>query len=152
MVDVVDDVNTRSGKTALVRYKGRALGGSCAAIEDLSGSDPVKICIGVGQVPRGIDEALYDMEIGEQRTIAIPPEKGYGKHDPAGVRLYQRASFPNGDDLYEGYVGRWKNPLSGQFIPAVCTKATKDYVSIDFNHPLAGKRLEYWIELVDILD
>lgn len=108
--------------------------------------------MGVGDVPRGIDEALYSMEIGEKRLAAIPPEKAYGQHDPAGVRVFPRSAFPNGENLEEGFVGRWRNPISRQEIPAIVTKATKDFVQVDFNHPLAGKTLEYELELVAIED
>ena len=108
--------------------------------------------MGVGEVIRGIDEALYDMEIGEVRTIVLPPEKAYGEHDPAGVQRFLRRDFPNGDDIYEGFVGSWVNPVSQRRIPAICTKATKDFIQVDFNHPFAGKTLEYEIELLGIGD
>lgn len=140
----------RSGKWALVRYVGGVIGEPPA--DDQSHGDPVRIRIGTGEVPRGIDEALYDMEVGETRTVVVPPEKAYGEHDPAGVQIFQRSAFPNGDEIREGFTGRWLNPMSQRYIPAICTKATKDYLEIDFNHPFAGKTLEYRIELVDIVD
>lgn len=140
----------RSGKWALVRYIGGIAGET--PIDDCWEGEPVKLRMGVGNVPRGIDEALYEMAIGETRAVVIPPEKGYGEHDPSGVQIYQRSAFPNGEEIYEGFVGKWRNPVSQQFIPAICTKATKDYLEIDFNHPFAGKMLEYRIQLVDIVD
>ena len=137
----------RSGQYAVVRYRGGARG---EKIVDDCFQEPTRIRIGVGEVPRGIDEVLYEMAEGETRTVTIPPEKAYGQHDPAGVHIFQRSAFPNGADIHEGFVGKWLNPISQQYIPAICARETEDFVQIDFNHPLAGKPLEYEIQLVRI--
>ena len=140
----------RSGKCALVRYRGGAVGES--PVEDYSTGDPQPIHIGTGAVPPGIDEALYEMEIGEQRTLIIEPYKAYGEHDANGVQVYPRTYIPNGEKLEEGSVFGWQNPASGHKLPVRVIKADEHYIQVDFNHPLAGKTLEYWIELVDIVD
>lgn len=139
----------RSGKVAHVRYRGGIKG---QEPEDVCWDAPTTIRMGVGEVIRGIDEALYDMEIGETRTVTIEPDKGYGEHDPAGEQIFLRSDLEGGADIKEGQVGSWLNPLSQQRIPAICTKATQDYVQIDVNHPYAGKTLEYEIELLDVTD
>jgi FKBP-type peptidyl-prolyl cis-trans isomerase 2 len=139
----------RSGRCALVRYRGGVVGED--AFEDRSDGEPERIYIGTGSVPPGVDETLYDMEVGEQRTVRIPPEKAYGFHDSQGVRVYPRAFIKNGERLERGTVFAWTNPGTGQEIPVKVIEATDDYVTIDFNHPLAGKELEYWFELVDIV-
>ncbi len=139
----------RSGKVAHVRYRGGVQG---EPPEDTCWDEPTEIRMGTGAVIRGIDEALYDMELGETRTVVLTPDKAYGDHDPAGVQIFPRSAFPNGAEIYEGYTGSWMNPLSHQRIPAICTKATEDFVQIDFNHPYAGKTLEYEIELLEVTD
>jgi FKBP-type peptidyl-prolyl cis-trans isomerase 2 len=139
----------RSGKLALVRYRGGAVGEE--PIEDTFGGEPERIYIGVGSVPPGIDEALYELEIGEIRTFRIPPEKAYGLHDPQGVRVYPRSMIPGGEALEEGSIFSWTNPASGAQLPVRVLEAKQDYVKVDFNHPLAGKELEYTIELVGIV-
>ncbi|MDR2672734.1 MAG: FKBP-type peptidyl-prolyl cis-trans isomerase [Coriobacteriales bacterium] len=140
----------RSGKCALVRYKGGAAGEE--PVEDHTGAEPERIFIGTGAVPPGIDDALYDMEIGEQRTVLIPPQKAYGFHDPQGVRVYPRSMIPAGDELEVGSIVSWVNPLNNVTLPVRVIEATDDYIKLDFNHPLAGKTLEYWLELIDIVD
>lgn len=140
----------RSGKCALVRYRGGAAGEDPVDVHE--GMIPDRIFIGTGAVPPGIDEALYDMEIGEQRTVHIMPDKGYGFHDPQGVQVYPRSMIPNGQELEEDSIITWKNPVNDVLLPVKVIEATDDYVKVDFNHPFAGKELEYWIELVDILD
>ncbi len=139
----------RSGRCALVRYRGGAVGEN--PLEDFSKGEPVEIYVGTGAVPPGIDDALYEMEIGEQVTVRIPPARAYGDHDPRGVQVYPRSFVVNGDKLAMGTVFTWTNPASGKEIPVRVIGATKDYVKVDFNHPLAGKEIEYWIELVDIV-
>ncbi|MDR3315163.1 MAG: FKBP-type peptidyl-prolyl cis-trans isomerase [Coriobacteriales bacterium] len=138
----------RSGRPALVRYRGGAQGE--APIEDYSTGDPVELRIGTGAVPPGIDRTLYEMEIGEQRTLVIPPEDAYGYHDQQGVQVYPRAYIKGGDALEKGSIFGWTNPASGQQLPVRVLKADADYLTVDFNHPLAGKTLEYWLELIDI--
>ncbi|GHT78483.1 peptidyl-prolyl cis-trans isomerase [Actinomycetota bacterium] len=140
----------RSGKRALLRYKGGAVGEELA--EDCTSGEPQSIFIGTGAVPPGIDEALYNMEIGEQRTVRIAPERGYGLHDPQGVRIYPRSMIPNGEELELGDIVSWVNPVNQVRLPVRVTDVTPDYVKLDFNHPLAGKVLEYWLELIDIVD
>jgi FKBP-type peptidyl-prolyl cis-trans isomerase 2 len=103
-------------------------------------------------VPPGIDEALYQMRIGEKRTVLIPPEKGYGFHDPQGIRIYPRAMVPGGEELKVGSVVSWTNPVNNIPLPVRVVEETPDYLKLDFNHPLAGKTLEYWLELVSIDD
>jgi FKBP-type peptidyl-prolyl cis-trans isomerase 2 len=138
----------RSGRCALVRYRGGAQGEE--PVEDYSTGEPQRIYIGTGSVPPGIDEALYEMEPGEQRVVRIPPEKAYGYHDPAGVQVYPRGFINGGENLEAGSIFAWKNPASGRDLPVRVIKADEHYLTVDFNHPLAGLTLEYWLELVGI--
>jgi FKBP-type peptidyl-prolyl cis-trans isomerase 2 len=140
----------RSGKCALIRYRGGAVSERLA--EDHSTGEPERIRIGIGAVPLGIDEALYDMAIGEQRTVLIPPAKAYGDYDPEGVQVYPCSFIPDGDSLEEGQIIGWKNPSNGVYLPVKVIRVEAGYVQLDFNHPLAGKTLEYWIELIDVVD
>lgn len=140
----------RSGKCALIRYKGGATGEE--PVDIFLDETPDRVYIGTGSVPLGIDEALYDMEIGEQRTVHIPPEKAYGLHDPQGVQVYPRTMIPGGEELEEGSIISWENPVNKVLLPVRVLELTRDYVKVDFNHPFAGRELEYWIELVDVLD
>lgn len=139
-----------SGKIALVRYIGWTAGGDL--IEDHSQGEPIEIVIGAGEVPLGVEEALYEMEIGETGKFDIPCEKAYGAHDPEGVQTYLRALVPGGDKVQEGDYLVWKHPVSKADVPVRCTKATLDTITIDFNHLLAGVDLVYQFELVDVLD
>lgn len=103
-------------------------------------------------MPAGINEILYEMEVGTSGTFVIPAEKAYGRHDPNGVQVYPRCLVPGGESCEVGDVGMWNHPVSRMVVPIRCIDATPEAVTIDFNHPLAGKDLAYWFELVAILD
>ena len=137
------------GKTALVRWRGGAAGEEI--VDDCSQSEPERIDLGAGQVPRGLEEAIYDMEIGEQRDVIIPPAKAYGDHDPAGVVKYLRSFLADCFDLHVGDLVAWEHPVSHEMVPVRVVEENDYEVVIDFNHPFAGKELAYWVELVDII-
>lgn len=139
-----------NGRTALVFYKGGAVGEEL--VEDYTQGEPQRILLGSGEVPRGVSEVLYDMDIGEERTVVIPCERAYGPHDEQGVQRYPRSFISNGDKLETGVVFAWKHPVSGVDVPVKCIDATRDTVTIDFNHLLAGKDLKYWFKLVDVVN
>lgn len=139
----------RRGRLALVYYRGGALGEE--TFDDFSTGPPAEILIGCGQVPPGVDELLLEMQAGEERVVTLAPEKAFGLHDPAGVQSYARLSIEGGDRLQTGDWLSWTNPASGSPIPVKVTASTPDTVTLDFNHPLSGKTLEYWIKMVDIV-
>lgn len=142
--------NARFGNAAYVHYKGGIHGEE--PIDDRSIGDPVKIILGAGAVIPAIEDALSEMEVGEERTLIIPPEDAYGRHDEDGVQLYPRTMFSFGHELEEGDVFQWTNPASGMPIPVRVIEAHPDVIKVDFNHPFADKTLEYWIKLEDLVE
>lgn len=141
---------TRFGKYALVRYRGGALGEE--PVEDYSTGEPQKIRLGHRAIPRGIEDVLFEMEIGESGTVIVGADKAYGQHDHAGVQVLPRIEVPDGDTLEVGSVLGWRSPITKEILPVRVIGADENYLKLDYNHPLAGKDLEYWIELVDIVD
>lgn len=140
--------NKRFGQAAYVHYKGGIKGEE--PIDDRSIGDPVKIILGAGAVIPAIEDALSEMEVGEERTMTIAPEDAYGRHDEDGVQVYPRSMFSFGDELEVGSVFQWTNPTSGMPIPVRVVEASPDLVKVDFNHPFADKTLEYWIRLEEL--
>lgn len=136
----------RIGKVALVHYCGGASGEN--PVDDCSTGEPERVVLGVGELPRGMDEAFLDMEVGETRTVVIPCERGFGEHDPNGVQTYSRTFAEGFENLRVGDVVFWTNPVSGRRIPVRVVEADDRMVTLDYNHPLAGKELTYQLELV----
>ena len=142
--------NSQFGKCAYVHYKGGVKGEE--PFDDRSQGEPVKIVLGAGQVCPGIEDVLSEMQPGEERTVTVTPDQAYGRRDPDGVQTYPRSFIPFGHDLSIGDVFGWTNPASGQQIPVRVIEATQDAVTVDFNHPLAEKTLEYWLRIESIVD
>lgn len=140
--------NERFGMCAYVRYRGGALGET--QFDDHS-SEAVKIILGAGQVVPGIEDILSEMEEGEERIVRVEPQDAYGQHDPNGVQTYPRSFFAFGDDLQENDHFTWVNPASGLPIPVRVIEAHREAVKVDFNHPLAGKTLEYWLKIEKLI-
>lgn len=142
--------NAAFGKCVYIRYKGGVLGEE--PFDDRSQGEPVKIILGAGSVIPGIEDVLSEMAEGEERTVVIPPEEAYGTHDPDGVQTYPRTMFSFGTQLEAGDAFQWTNPASGMPIPVRVIDATRDAVTVDFNHPLAEKTLEYWLRVDRLVD
>ena len=142
--------NSQFGKCAYVHYRGGVLGEE--PFDDRSTGEPVKIILGAGSVIPGVEDALSEMAEGEERTLVIPPDQAYGRHDPDGVQVYPRTMFAFGHELDAGEVLTWANPASGERIPVRVVEAFDDVVKVDFNHPLAEKTLEYWIKIERLVD
>ena len=141
--------NARFGSCAYVHYKGGVRGEE--PFDDRSTGEPVKIILGAGSVIPGIEDALSEMEPGEERIVVVPPDQAYGRRDPDGVQVYPRTMFAFGSGLGVGDVFQWTNPASGMPIPVRVIDATEDAVTVDFNHPLAEQTLEYWLRVERIV-
>lgn len=135
--------------SAYIYYEGGVVGETPRDVR-LNG-DPLKVDIGARRVIPGIEEALCDMEEGETRTVLIEPDKGYGQRDPDGVQTYPRAMLGQVNRYVQmGDVLTWTNPTTHENIPVCVIGSTPETVTIDFNHPFAGKTLEYRITLVKL--
>ena len=106
---------------------------------------PIGANVGVGELIPGLDEALIGMKVGEKRTITIPPELGYGMPREELIITVPRSDFENAkiEPVQNMYV------VTDSGIAKI-TKVGDDEVTLDFNHPLAGKTLIFGVEIVDI--
>lgn len=136
------------GKVVSVHYRGGIKGEM--PIDDNYDRDPLTVMIGDMKLPRGIELALESMEMGEVKTVEVPAELGYGDYQDNLAQWYPKIMLKDGYNLKEGDFLYWTNPQDNSKAPAWVTETTSDQVKIDFNHPFAGKTLEYTLELVDI--
>ncbi|WP_258085067.1 FKBP-type peptidyl-prolyl cis-trans isomerase [Thermococcus thermotolerans] len=106
---------------------------------------PLGVNVGVGEIIPGLDEALIGMEIGEKKTVTIPPEKAYGMPNPELVI----------DVPISEFTSAGLEPVEGMYVMtdsgiAKIAKVGEESVTLDFNHPLAGKTLIFEVEIVDV--
>ena len=136
------------GKVVSVHYRGGIKGDE--PVDDNYSRDPLTVMIGDMKLPRGIELALEGMEKGEIKTVDIPPDLGYGEYQDNLAQWYPKIMLKDGYSLVKGDFLYWTNPQDNSKAPAWVTETTADQVKIDFNHPFAGKTLEYTLEVVEV--
>ena len=136
----------KDGDHVRVHYTGRLEGGH--VFDSSKDGDPLEFTVGAGEVIPGFDEAVRGMEVGESKTIEIEPENAYGERREGLVTEVSRenAQFP-----VEPQVGmHFGLPLQdGSQIEVVVTEVTDSHITIDGNHPLAGEKLIFDVELIE---
>ena len=101
-----------------------------------------------GNLLPGFEQALYGLKAGDKRSIAIEPEHGFGQPNPQNVQVMPRGNF-EGMELSEGLLIIFNDAANAE-LPGVVRQFDDAQVTIDFNHPLAGKRLTFDVEIVDV--
>ena len=112
--------------------------------------EPFEFAVGKGSVLPGFEQAVIGMNVGDTRSISIPPEQAYGQHKKEFVFMMNRAQAPAGLNLEVGKRLQIRTN-QGKTTIATITAITEDSVILDANDPLAGKTLKFEIELIEIL-
>ncbi|HLM57201.1 MAG TPA: peptidylprolyl isomerase [Pyrinomonadaceae bacterium] len=137
----------KNGDRVRVHYTGRLEDGQ--EFDSSRGGDPLEFTIGAGEVIPGFDEGVSGMTPGETKTVEIEPEDAYGqpREQLVGTISREAAQFP-----VEPQVGmNFLLPLpDGNQLEVTVTEVTDFHVTVDGNHPLAGKKLIFDIELLGI--
>ncbi len=137
----------KSGDKVKVHYTGTLDDGS--TFDTSSGRDPLEFTIGEGQVIRGFEDAVIGMNAGESTTTKILAEDAYGPHREEMVIVVDRARLPQDLNPHVGEQLEIRRP-DGQFFAVMITGVSEADITLDANHPLAGKNLTFNIELVEI--
>ena len=103
---------------------------------------PVPIIIGARMVIKGLEDALKKMKVGERKKIVVEPEDGFGKRNEKLIKLLPLSEFQRKDIIPQPGMWITVNNLRGKVL-----SVSGGRVKVDFNHPLAGKRLEYDVEI-----
>jgi peptidylprolyl isomerase len=105
--------------------------------------------VGGGQMIKGFDDALVEMEIGQKKTVNLKPEEAYGPRREEAITAVAKENFPPDFVAKEGEMVQGRTE-SGQPINALIIEVQESDVILDMNHPLAGEELNFEIELVEI--
>lgn len=136
----------KNGDRVRVHYTGRLEDGQ--VFDSSRDGDPLEFTVGAGEVIPGFDEAVRGMNVGDSRTVEIESEDAYGPRRDGLVTQIERAraQFP-----FEPQVGmNFALPLQdGNQIEVIVTEVTDTHVTIDGNHPLAGEKLIFDVELME---
>jgi len=136
-----------NGNTISVHYRGTLSDGSEFDNSQKRG-EAMSFEVGKGEVIPGIDEGVIGMEIGEVKTISISPESAFGPRHEDSVRLVPKQFF--GPDFVVEVDSTVQGDGPDGPILARVISEQDDTITLDFNHPLAGKELNFEVELLNI--
>jgi peptidylprolyl isomerase len=105
--------------------------------------------VGGGQMIKGFDDAVLEMEVGQKKTVTIPPAEAYGEYSDEANIMVPKTNFPENFEFIQGGLVEGSTE-SGQPVAALILEIHENEVLMDFNHPLAGESLNFEIELVEI--
>lgn len=136
------------GKTCRTHYRGTFNDGT-QFDSSYDRGEPLEFVCGAGMMIRGFDAAVADMEVGQTVDIHLMPEEAYGQPDPNAVFTIEIAQLPGSEDLEVGQQVYLSNQL-GQPFPVKVTAKEGTTITFDANHEMAGKELNFRIELVEV--
>lgn len=112
-------------------------------------NETLNFTVGGGQMIKGFDNALIGMEVGETKDVTLSPDEAYGQRSENAVMPVGRENFP---DDFQVKVGEMVQGSTAEGMPiqAMIVGEDEGNIILDMNHPLAGKSLNFNIELVEI--
>lgn len=138
----------KQGDTVKIHYTGTLEDGT--VFDTSSGREPIEFTLGTGQVIAGFDKLVTGLEVGETKKETIPMDDAYGPHMKERVMAMDRTQFPKDMEFQVGQQLALQSE-TGQVVNVMVVEMTEDLVTLDGNHPMAGKDLTFEVELVEIV-
>ena len=143
---VLDGKN--AGRNVKVHYRGTFNDGT-QFDSSYDRGEPLEFICGAGMMIRGFDQAVADMDQGQVVDIHLMPEEAYGMPDPERIITIEIAQLPGSENLNVGERVYLRN-MNGQPFPVTVTEKDETNITLDANHEMAGKELNFRIELVEV--
>jgi peptidylprolyl isomerase len=141
------------GSNILFHYKGTYDDGELFDDSRKGSSDtaPLKVLLGTNRLLEAFETALVGMKAGDVKSISLAPQEAFGDHNPTAYVVAPKDKFPPN---YQFEIGAFVegNAINGRRARGRIESVGPNTVTLDMNHPLAGKKINYEIELVDILE
>ncbi|MBR4456306.1 MAG: FKBP-type peptidyl-prolyl cis-trans isomerase [Solobacterium sp.] len=144
----IEPIGKNAGHTCRVHYRGTFNDGTQFDSSYDRGT-PIEFVCGAGMMIRGFDKAVADMEPGQKTTVHLMPEEAYGVADPAAIMVIPFKDLPGSEDLTVGEQVILADEYGRRFRVTVREK-NDSAVTLDANHEMAGKELNFEIELIEI--
>ena len=136
------------GKNVRVHYKGTFDDGT-QFDSSYDRGEPLAFVCGTGMMIRGFDKAVAEMEVGQVVDIHLMPEEAYGEADPEAIVTIGIEQLPGSENLSVGDRVMLRS-INGQPFPVTVTAKDDTHITLDANHEMAGKELNFRIELVEV--
>jgi peptidylprolyl isomerase len=130
------------GDSVAVDYTGMLENGT--VFDTSIGNTPLEFVVGAGQMIKGFDDAVIGMKVGEEKTVQLEPDEAYGEYNESLIIDLPKSSVP--EDVVEGDI-----LYSSSGIAVSVLAVGDENVTVDFNHPLAGKTLIFNITMLEIM-
>ena len=138
----------KKGDKIKVEYEGKLEDGTVFDSSEKVGK-PLEFEVGSGQLIRGFDDAVIGMKKGEEKEVKLKPEDAYGQPNPQLLKKIPKEQLPADKELKPGMILGLSLP-NGAKMPAIIKEITDKEITLDLNHPLAGKTLTFKIKIIDI--
>ena len=141
-------IQAKAGDKISVHYTGKLTDGTL--FDSSAEREPLAFEIGSGMVIKGFDEGVMGMVMGEKKTVHIPAAEAYGDMNPEHMAVFNKAEIPSDIPYEVGMQLNMHQDGSGQVMPVTVVEVTDTTITLDANHPLAGKDLIFDLELISI--
>lgn len=138
----------KEGDTVKVHYTGTLQDGT--VFDSSREREPLEFTLGEGQLIPGFENAVIGMSEGDDTSVDIPSKEAYGERREDLELEVAKSDLPDNIEPEVGMQLQMQQQEDGRAIPVQITKVEDDFVTLDANHPLAGKDLKFEIELVDV--
>lgn len=140
-------LKAKDGDNVRVHYTGTLDDGT--VFDSSLNREPIQFTLGKGQLIKGFEDAVTGMSVGETKTVRIPSNEAYGPHRNELILKFNKTDFPSNIEPDEGLVLDLRSP-DGKSLLAQIIEISEDNVTLDGNHPLAGKDITFKIDLVEV--
>lgn len=139
-------MHVEKNRVVLLHYTLRDERGT--VLDSSSGRKPLSYLHGKGNIIPGLEQALAGKSAGDELDVTVAPEQGYGRRDERLVQIVPRHRFPESATLAAGMQVRADGPQGPRLVTIV--GIDRDFVTIDANHPLAGRTLHFSVQIAEV--
>ena len=118
-------------------------------IESSLDDEPVSFVMGDGTLDKGLELALLGLVADDRQTLSLMPGQAFGTRDEAALQRVQKAQFPEDMPLEQGQIIGFSSD-SGEEVAGAIIEIEDDHVKVDFNHPLAGREIEFEVHILAV--
>jgi len=143
----MSEIIVEKGFIVKVDYTGKFNGGE--VFDSSKGREPLEIIVGNGELIKGFDDSLVGMKVGEEKEISIEAKDAYGAHNDSLIQEVPKAALGKDMKVEVGMTLGMQVPGTEHVLPVVVKEVGEENVTLDANHPLAGKDLNFSIKIIE---
>lgn len=144
-----DENRIGAGKRVTLHFSVLLMDG--AVVDSTKERAPATFTVGDGNLLPGFEQSLFGLKAGDKRSIVLEAANAFGPHNPDNIQIMRRGLFSRDMQLAPGVVVSFADKSKAE-LPGVIMAVDDNDVTVDFNHPLAGKDLTFQVEIINVVD